>query len=209
MKTLVRVPRPLFPSVVLLSLLCATPFYCQAQQATPESDWPPLDTYASKAPVLLEVINSHFTVGRQYKSLFLRVFADRTAQCRYLRYGVEGEKDREKTKLLTTTDYESLKHILDDPELLKVNEKYGLVGWVIDSWETWGISIPHPNSVQHIAVDNFASGAVLTPDKPYPSSLTRLGCTIWKLRREVYGAYPASDTSEAERACKRFMGRTE
>jgi hypothetical protein len=207
MKTLDRIARLLFPSAVILTLLCVMPHHCQAQYPTRESDWPPLDVHTSKSPVVLEVINTHFTIGLQYKSVFLRVFSDRTAQCRYLRFGVEGEKDREKTKVLALADYESLQRILNAPELLGVNEKYGLVGWVIDSWMTWGISILHPESVQHISVDNFARGAVLTPDKPYPTPLTRLGCTIWKLRREVYGADSGFDTSEEERSCKRFMGK--
>jgi hypothetical protein len=112
-----------------------------------------------------------------------------------------------KRRSWASADYDNLKRILDGPELLRVNEKYGLVGWVIDSWMTWGISISHPESIQHISVDNFARGAALTPDKPYPAPLTRLGCTILKLRREVYGADSGLDTSEEERSCKDFMGK--
>jgi hypothetical protein len=191
----------------MLVLVCGVSIRCQAQMPTSESDWPPLDVYASKSPVVIEVINAHFTVGRQYKSVFLRVYSDRTAECHYMRWGIEGEKEKVSIKKLAPADYENLRDVLDAPELLGVNEKYGLVGWVIDSWMTWGIDIPRPAAVQHIAVDNFGRGAEQGLEKAYPTALVRLGCTIKKLRREVYGVDSGMDTSDVTRACDSFAGR--
>jgi hypothetical protein len=65
----------------MLVLVCGVSIHCRAQMPTLESDWPGLDRYASKSPVVIEVINAHFTVGRRYKPVFLRVYSDRTAEC--------------------------------------------------------------------------------------------------------------------------------
>src|SRR5208282_3302920 len=205
MSTFARVAKRISLATAVLFVLAGIS-RIDAQPLTPESAWPRLDVYASKASVVLEVINTHFTVGRQYKSVFLRVFSDRTAECHHLRYGMEGEKDDEKIKTLTTVEYENLRRDLDNADLLKVKEKYRHVDAVIDSWMTWDIRLPHPQGVQHIAVEDFARAVfVLTPDKPYPDALIRLGCTIRELRLEVFGSEPGEDTKDERRACVEYL----
>jgi hypothetical protein len=191
----------------MLVLVCGFSIRCQAQRATSESDWPPLDAYASKSPVMIEVINAHVTVGRHYHSVFLRVYSDRTAECHYRRWGIEGEKEKVRIKKLAPAEFENLRDVLGAPELLRVNQRYGLLGWVVDSWMTWEIDIPRPDAVQRIAVDNFGRGAGQGLEKAYPTALVRLGCTIQKLRREVYGVDSGMDTSDVMRACRSFTAR--
>jgi len=174
---------------------------------TPVAAWPPLDVYASKASIVLEVINTHFTVGREYKSVYLRVFSDRVAECHYVRYGMEGEADKEKTKLLSPSDFKRLRSVLENPELASVNDKYGLMHWVVDSWMTWDIDVHRETDIQKIEIVSFSPSSARERGQPYPDAVLKLGCAIWQLRREVYGRDSANDPMWERRSCDEELGK--
>jgi hypothetical protein len=135
--------------------------------------------------VILEVINRHFTVGEKIRSVYVRVFSDGSAECHTEKYS--DEPDNVKRKVLAPDDFERLKALLKQPELLSVKPRYGLVAPVIDSWMEWTIKIPHGQNVQTIEVANFNPTAAKESKKPYPDVLVKLGCSIWMIRSGVYG----------------------
>ncbi len=142
-------------------------------------------------PIILEVINKHFTMGRQIPSVYLRVLSDGTVECHALRYN--REPDVIKKKSLTPDEFSKLKDVLENRELLNVQKRYELVHQVLDSWMEWNIAVPHEGDTQKIQVLNF-SPAEEGEKNPYPDVLEKLGCSIWKLRYETYGDETDGDT---------------
>ena len=197
-----RFTRLLSLCVILVVASAAASRGCQAQVPA-ESDWPSLDTHASSSPVVLDVINVHNTVGLHFKSVFLRVYSDRTAECRHMRFGYDGDKERVKVKKLSPEEYARLQSVLHAPDLRAAKEHYDLVGFVMDSWMTWEINLPDGTSSQRIAIDNFGRGAENALEKAYPVAVVRLGCTLERLRREVYGADSVFPNTDLTRACER------
>lgn len=148
--------------------------------------WPWTGNRAKRGhEIILEVINRHFTVGKKIPSVYLRVFSDRTAECQTEKFWDEPEVT--KTKTLDTTEFEQLKTILDDPELLNIKRSYGLMYPVIDSWMEWDIEVPHGWHEEKIVVLNFSPASALKRNQPYPDALVRLGCSILKIRNDVFG----------------------
>lgn len=143
-----------------------------------KSDAPP--------PIILEVINKHFTIGLEIPSVYLRVFSDGTAECHAVRY-TGHEADVVKWKALTPGELSKLSAVLENQELLNVKKRYELVNPVIDSWMEWNIAVPHNSGTQKIQVLNFSPGSAGEKNAPYPDALVGLGCSIWKLRNEIYG----------------------
>src|SRR5947207_5625034 len=82
--------------------------------------------------VILEVINRHFTVGKRIRSVYLRVFSNGTAECHTEKYW--DEPDIVKKKVLAPEDFEALRTLLAQPELLSVKHRYERMYPVIDSW---------------------------------------------------------------------------
>ena len=142
----------------------------------------------SEAPpqIILEVINTHFTVGLQIPSVYLRVFSDGTAECHTVQY-TGHEAHVVKREMLTPDELSKLKAVLENQELPNVQKRYELLNLVIDSWMEWNIAVAHDSGTQRIQVLNFSPGSAGEKKKPYPDALVKLGCSIWKLRYETYG----------------------
>jgi len=143
----------------------------------------------SSGQVILEVINRHFTVGKKIPSVYLRVFSDRTVECHPLSYAGE-EPDFAKKKVLTPGEFERLKALLDQPELLKVRKRYELTHTVTDSWMEWDLKIQHSGAIQQITVADFEPVSEQGFTQPYPDALVTLGCSVSKLRDELCGNEP-------------------
>jgi hypothetical protein len=143
----------------------------------------------SSGPVILEVINRHFTVGKKISSLYLRMFSDRTVECRPPSYTGK-EADVANKKDLRPEEFKRIKALIDRPDLLKVKKRYELTHPVFDSWMEWDIKIQHPDGVQEISVSNFSPESTRGPSQPYPDALVMLGCSISKLRDELCGNEP-------------------
>ena len=68
---------------------------------------------------ILEVINRHFALGRKIPSVYLRVFSNGTAECDTEKY-TKDETNVTKKKVLSSEEFEELKAIIDEPELLEI-----------------------------------------------------------------------------------------
>jgi hypothetical protein len=143
----------------------------------------------SSPRVILEVINRHFTMGRKIPSVYLRVLSDGTAECHTVRY-TRDEAEIVKKEKLSQEELERLKALIGTPRLLNVKKRYELMHAVVDSWMEWNIKVPHKGGAQKIQVLNFSLGSAREKNQPYPDALVKLGCSIWKLRHEVYGDEP-------------------
>jgi hypothetical protein len=67
--------------------------------------------------------------------------------------------------------------------------------FVVDSWMEWDIKLQHPGSVQRIRVASFSPDSARERNQLYPDALIKLGCSILKIRNDVYGdARPHSKT---------------
>ncbi len=139
--------------------------------------------------VILEVINKHFTMGRKIPSVYLRVFSDGTAECHTVRYTGD-EAETIKKEKLSQEELGKLEALMDTPGLLNIKKRYELMYTVVDSWMEWNIKVPHKGGAQKIQVLNFSPGSAREKKQPYPDALVKLGCSIWKLRHEVYGDEP-------------------
>lgn len=139
----------------------------------------------SSKTLLLEVINRHFTVGRHIPSVYLRVYSDGTTECHTEKFW--DEPDVAKHKTLDPVELQQLQAVLDDPELPHVKREYGLMHIVIDSWMEWDIRVPHGWRAEKFTVLNFSPAWARKRNQAYPSPVLKLGCSIWKLRYEVYG----------------------
>ena len=149
--------------------------------------------------VILEVINRHFTMGRKIPSVYLRVFSDGTAECHTLRYTGD-EAETVKKEKLTQEELGRLKTLIDPPELLNVKKRYELMRAVVDSWMEWNIKVPHKGGAQKIQVLNFSPESAREKNQPYPDALVKLGCSIWKLRHDVYGDEPYDLNDDCKKA---------
>jgi hypothetical protein len=76
---------------------------------------------------------------------------------------------------------------IDNPELFYAGEKYRLMAPVIDSWMQRDISAPNQGRTVKIKVLNFSPASARQKGQPYPLAVLKLGCSIWKIRNEVYG----------------------
>jgi hypothetical protein len=152
-------------------------------------------TEGSPLPVIVEVTNYQFTMGKKIASVFLKVLSDGTVECHSLRT-TGPEANVVKKKALTPHELHEVKEVIDQSKLLDAKTKYELTHFVFDSWVEWDIRIPRIAGAQEIAIAAFAS----TPlrDGPYPMAVVRLGCTISKLRDEVYGDEPDYRRSECK-----------
>jgi hypothetical protein len=153
----------------------------------------------SAPQVIFEVINKHFTMGRKIPSVYLRVFSDGTAECHTVRYA-GGEAETVKKGKLTQEELGRLETLIDSPELLNVKKRYELMYTVIDSWMEWNIRVPHKSGEQKIQVLNFSPRSAREKNQPYPDVLVKLGCSIWKLRHEVYGDEPTYLNDDCKKA---------
>lgn len=156
----------------------------------------------NSATLLLEVINTHFTVGEKIPSVYLRVFSDRTAECHTLAYSGH-ELKVAKRKTLKPEEFERLIDLLNDPGLLNVKSRYESPRIIVDSWMEWDIKIQHAGNAQKIEVINF-SPSWLGLAQPYPDPLLQLGCAVWKIRDDVFGDEPGRRDAKCEKALRRL-----
>ena len=98
--------------------------------------------------------------------------------------------------------YDELKALLEDKDLLAVNHRYELMHPVFDSWMEWEIKVEHPTGEQTPEVSGFSPRSAIERGHPYPKVLTRLGCSIWKLRRDVNGDVPGWLEGSQTQECK-------
>jgi hypothetical protein len=59
--------------------------------------------------------------------------------------------------------------------------------FVIDSWMEWDIKLPRAKGIQSIEVASFSPASARKKNQPYPDSLVTLGCSILKIRHDVFG----------------------
>jgi hypothetical protein len=143
----------------------------------------------SSAQIMIEVTNRHFTVGEKLPSVYLRVFFDRTADCQLRNHYGKGT-DVVQKKVLMSSEFEAMKALVDQPELRKIDKRYGLTHPVFDSWMEWDIKVQHSEGEQEITVANFSPESTRGPSQPYPDALVMLGCSISKLRNDVCSDEP-------------------
>jgi hypothetical protein len=155
------------------------------------------DSGGSSVPVIIEVINQHFTVGRQISSTYLKVFADRTVECQTLKF-TGNEPNVVKNGRLTQEEFRQMEAVLSDPDLRIAKARYELTHSVMDSWMEWNIRIPRGVGTQVIAIADFGS-TPLRIDGFYPRSVLRLGCMISKVRDKLSSDEPARRRSECEK----------
>lgn len=155
-----------------------------------------LQESAASSRLILEVINKHFTVGRKIPSVYLRVYFNGVVECHTVKYWDEVDSVRKAT--LTGQDLEDLRAALQNPALSQIKKTYGLIYPVVDSWMEWDIRIPRGWHQEKITVLNFSPVGARKKNQSYPDALVRLGCTIWKVRKEVYGdeSYYGNDECE-------------
>ena len=135
--------------------------------------------------IILEVMNKHFTRGTTIPSLYLRVFSDGTAECHTEKFSGE-ERDVTKRKVLGAKEFEKLKAVINEPNFPDIKKRYELNYPVADSWMEWTITVQHPNGTQRIQVLNFSPVSELYKNQAYPDALVKLGCSILKMREEVF-----------------------
>ena len=141
------------------------------------------------ARVILEVINKHFTMGHKIPSVYLRVFSDGTTECHTIKY-TGSEVDIVKRQKLAQEELEKLEALIQTPQLLNVKKRYELTYSVVDSWMEWDIVVAREGGTQRIQVLNFSPNSARERKQPYPDVIVSLGCSVWKLRHEVYGDQP-------------------
>jgi hypothetical protein len=66
----------------------------------------------------------------------------------------------------------------------------------------WDIKLPHQWRTQTIQVLKFSPRSAQEKNTPYPDLLVKLGCSILKLRSDVYGDDPEYGSAD----CKRALG---
>ncbi len=151
---------------------------------------------AASPKVILDVTNLHFTVGKKIPSVYLRVYADGTAECHTEKYW--DEADVVTRKALPPDDFKRLKELLDEPSLLTVPRRFERPYPVVDSWMEWTIKIQHSRNLETIQIAGFSPPAARERNQPYPDIVLKLGCSIQRLRGDVYGdAPPESDECKA------------
>ncbi len=162
-------------SVVFLSVSVLLGFCCTQSSSSPG--------------VILEVINRHFTVGLKIPSLYLRVLSDGTAECHKLKYSGNEAEIVKKSKL-APDELGRLEALLGSADMLNVKKRYELMHFAVDSWMEWDIQVPHRGATQEIQVLNFSPESARERNQAYPDALVKLGCSIRKVRHEVYGDEP-------------------
>ncbi len=176
------VRRALFGVGSFALLVAAAPLQCHGSGGVgPRS-------HLKSSKVILEVINRHFTVGKKIPSVYLRVYADGTAECHTEKYW--DEPDVVKSKTLAAQDFEKLKRLLEEPALSTVQHRYERPYQVVDSWMEWNIKVQHDGHTQTIQVAGFSPSAARERNQPYPDILLKLGCSVQGLRADVYGDAP-------------------
>jgi hypothetical protein len=90
-------------------------------------------------------------------------------------------------QVLSVNELEKLRATINERSLLEVKQRYELMHFVIDSWMEWDIKLQHPRKVQRIQVVSFSPDSARERNQPYPDALVKLGCSILKIRNDVYG----------------------
>jgi hypothetical protein len=138
---------------------------------------------AASAPVVLDVMNYHVTMGRRIPSVYVRVFSDRTVECDPLQG--PREPGAVKKMMLEEEEFRNLLPAVENTNYLGANQNYSLTHMVVDSWMQWDIKIPRTTGEQEISIADFASTPLLSGT--WPIEVEKLGCSIARLRNEVYG----------------------
>jgi hypothetical protein len=105
-----------------------------------------------------------------------------------------------KKEKLTQGELGRFEALADAPELLNAKKRYELMSPVLDSWMEWNIKVPHKGGAQKIQVLNFSPRSAREKNQPYPDALVKLGCSILKLRHDVYGDEPYDLNDDCKKA---------
>lgn len=136
--------------------------------------------------LVLEVIDRRFAFGQTSRSVYLRVYSDGFAECHRMEYWDKREKATKK-EMLGSTELQSLQAVLYNPELFGMEKVHVFGSQALDFSDEWDIRVSRDRSVQRINVFNFSPESARKRNWPYPPALVKLGCSIWKLRHDVYG----------------------
>jgi hypothetical protein len=140
-------------------------------------------TPASTVKVILEVVNTHFTVGRKIPSIYLRLFSDGIAECHAVRFSGQ-EQDSIKKGYLPPKEFDKIKAALNQTGLRIVDGRYDLPRVVFDSWMEWDLRGSDSQLGQDVTI---SFGPETQHLRPYPEALGNLGCQILQIREQVYG----------------------
>jgi hypothetical protein len=136
----------------------------------------------SNAKVILQVVNNHFTVGREIPSLYLRVFSDGLAECHSIKF--TEREDSMKKETLPPRKLAEIRAVLNQPGLRGVEGRYERPRMVFDSWMEWELRAPDSQLTQGVTI---SFGPATQQFRTYPEALATLGCQILKIRAELCG----------------------
>lgn len=169
-----RCRRPVIPATVVVLLLSSSvSLKAFAQQLNRDRK------------LVLQVIDRRFTFGRVSRFVYLRVYSDGSAECHRMEYWDKTKKAKQ--EMLSPRELQSLQAVLDNPELLGMEKVHVFGSQALDFWNEWDIRVSRDRHVQKITVFNFSPESARKHNWPYPPALVKLGCSIWKLRHDVYG----------------------
>lgn len=141
---------------------------------------------APVAKVILEVIATHFDIGRSEQYLYLRVFSDLSAEAQTCSSTNTNKRDGTVVrKNLGQGEFDKIRTLLDRPDVRDLKTKYPSRLDVIDAGTSWDIKLLHQEHQQEIQVVAFAPHMARAQRRSYPQALVKLGCVIEKLRINV------------------------
>lgn len=156
---------------------------------------------ARSTDLILAISATHFTPQEERSYNYLRIFSDSTIEWDSLKRDGPHTLHSGSKKKLPETEFNRVKSILNDPELLDLKNSYETRYAVIDSWTEWRIDFHCRGQSRSLDVLEFSPGLARAMKQPYPKALLGLGCTALQLRAEVSG-----DPIHPDSECKRYLG---
>jgi hypothetical protein len=135
--------------------------------------------------LLLEVVRNSWDVERDETLVYVRVFSDGFAEAHPMR-SVDFRNIQLKTKQLSNEEMATLKNLLSDDAIGKLEPEYSRYWGNKDFGYKYSVTISGPTHKQ-IELENFQPFLARKEGKPYPKQLEKLGCSFWRLREEVSG----------------------
>lgn len=163
-------------------------------------------TPARQVTVILEVAAHDFDIAWQQEYLYLKVMSDGTAECQTVKrksgdMRFESADVDSVTRSLPQSELQRLKNLLARPDIARLEKTYSQrIAMMLDAGTVWDIQIPQTNRTQKIHVVAFAPDAAKARERPYPTGLLSLGCTIERLRRATIGKSSDSEADECRKA---------
>jgi hypothetical protein len=145
-----------------------------------------------------------FQIGPQQDYLYLRVFADHSAEAQTIKRKTVTDKAvlTTRNRKLTEDEFTEIQHLTEEPEMLKLDALYKQrIGLVLDVFTSLRIKIRRADHQQELEVIAFAPEEARRRQHPYPEPLVKLGCTIDKVRSEII-----AERGDFDDECLRVLG---